>query len=689
MKKQDLLLEIGCEELPPKTLKRLSESLAENIANALNKKKINYESITNFATPRRLAVLIENLDEAQPDQIIERRGPSIKAAFDNDGKPTKAALGFAASCGVGVEQLSRLKTEKGEWLGLSQHAQGKKITEIIGEIVNNSIKLLPIAKRMRWGSSSVEFVRPVHWVVLIYGNDIVDAEILGLKAGNETIGHRFHALKKFKIPQPKDYVTILNQQGKVVVDIDERKQSIRREAISAAETVDAEAIITEGLLEEIAAINEWPVPILGAFDEKYLNLPMEVLVTTMQTNQKYFPVKDKKNKLIPYFITFSNIESTRPESIKLGNERVIAPRLADAEFFWKQDRKEKLEEKIPLLKNIVFQQKLGTLADKTERVEFVATHIAIQLQANGEFVKRAAQLAKADLLTEMVGEFASLQGIMGRYYALEDGEPDDVAWALEEQYYPKQAGSQIPMRETGKILAIAEKIDTLCGIFSVGLVPTGDKDPYALRRAAIGILRIIIEGKLSLDIVDLVDVALAQLSHEYDKLKTRQLIVDFIYERLKGYCLDQGYKIDEFESVMAVRPSYPGDFMMRLQAVKAFKKVPEAESLAAANKRINNILKKSTDEIPDKIGGLQQDEEKALLAEALSTSKEIEPLLNNKEYTQALSSLARLKTSVDNFFDHVMVNTEDEALRKSRLALLKQISQQFLQISDISKLKVS
>lgn len=689
MKKQDLLLEIGCEELPPKTLKRLSESLAENIANALNKKKINYESITNFATPRRLAVLIENLDEAQPDQIIERRGPSIKAAFDDDGKPTKAALGFAASCGVGVEQLSRLKTEKGEWLAFSQHVQGKKITEIIGEIVNNSIKLLPIAKRMRWGSSSVEFVRPVHWVVLIYGNDIVDAEILGLKAGNETIGHRFHALKKFKIPQPKDYVTILNQQGKVVVDIDERKQSIRREAISAAETVDGEAIITEGLLEEIAAINEWPVPILGAFDEKYLNLPMEVLVTTMQTNQKYFPVKDKKNKLLPYFITFSNIESTRPESIKLGNERVIAPRLADAEFFWKQDRKEKLEEKIPLLKNIVFQQKLGTLADKTERVEFVATHIAIQLQANGEFVKRAAQLAKADLLTEMVGEFASLQGIMGRYYALEDGEPEDVAWALEEQYYPKQAGSQIPMRETGKILAIAEKIDTLCGIFSVGLVPTGDKDPYALRRAAIGILRIIIEGKLSLDIVDLVDVALAQLSHEYDKLKTRQLIVDFIYERLKGYCLDQGYKIDEFESVMAVRPSYPGDFMMRLQAVKAFKKVPEAESLAAANKRINNILKKSTDEIPDKIGGLQQDEEKTLLAEALSTSKEIEPLLNNKEYTQALSSLARLKTSVDNFFDHVMVNTEDEALRKSRLALLKQISQQFLQISDISKLKVS
>ncbi len=687
MRKQDLLLEIGCEELPPKTLRRLSEALAENIAGELSKKKIKYECIKEYATPRRLAVLISELDEAQPDQVIERRGPAIQAAFDKDGKPTRAALGFAASCGVEVETLGRLKTEKGEWLAYSQQVSGKKITEIIEEIINHSIRLLPIAKKMRWGNSSVEFVRPVHWILMLYGDETVDAEILGLKAANVTIGHRFHALKSIKITKPDEYESVLKQQGKVIVDIKERIEDIRNSANSAAESVGGEAIIAEELLEEIAAINEWPVPVLGNFDAKYLDLPMEVLVTTMQTNQKYFPVKNKQGELLSCFITFSNIESKQPESIKQGNERVIAPRLADAEFFWKQDRKEALADKIPRLKNIVFQQKLGSLADKTERVEFVAEHIATQLDADSALVKRAAQLAKTDLLTEMVGEFASLQGVMGRYYALDDGEPEEVAWALEEQYYPKQAGSRIPERQTGRILAIAEKIDTLCGIFSVGLIPTGDKDPYALRRAAIGILRIIIEGKLLLDIVDLVDVALAQFSHDFDKLKTRQLIIDFIYDRLKGYCLDQGFSNDEFESVKAVKPGYPVDFMLRLQAVKAFKTMPESESLAAANKRINNILKKAKDDIPDKIDGLQQEEEKALQAEAMSTWNTIEPLLNNRQYTEALSHLASLKNAVDNFFDHVMVNTEDEFLRKNRLALLKQISQQFLKISDISKLQ--
>ncbi len=687
MKKQDLLFEIGCEELPPKTLKRLIDALAENIANELNKKNINFDAIEKFATPRRLAVIIKDLDEAQPDQLIERRGPAIQAAFDKDGNPTKAATGFASSCGTTIENLGRLKTDKGEWLAYRQQVQGKKITEIIAEILAQSIRLLPIAKKMRWGNSSVEFVRPVHWIILLYGSEIIDTDILGLKTGNETVGHRFHALKKILIPTAAEYRTILQQQGKVIVDLNERKESIRNAAKEAAKSVGGEAIITEELLEEIAAINEWPVPVIGSFDSQYLNLPMEVLVTTMQSNQKYFPVKNQQGALQPYFITFSNIESKRPESIKEGNERVIAPRLADAEFFWNQDRKEKLAAKIPLLKNIVFQQKLGSLADKTARVTFVAEHIATQLQANTEWVKRAAELAKTDLVTEMVGEFASLQGVMGRYYALEDGEPEEVAWALEEQYYPKQAGGPIPGRETGKILAIAEKIDTLCGIFSVGLIPTGDKDPYALRRAALGILRIIIEGDLSLDIIDLVDVALAQFVHDFDKLASRQLIVDFIFERLKGYCLDHGYKIDEFESVMAVAPRYPIDFMLRLQAVKTFKKMPEAESLAAANKRINNILKKAKDEIPDQIDGLQQDEEKTLLNVAASTWEDIEPMLNNKNYTEALTRLAGLKTPVDNFFDHVMVNTEDETLRKSRLALLKQIAQQFLKISDISKLQ--
>lgn len=685
--KKDLLFEIGCEELPPKTLLRLSQSLADNLAKGLHDAELTHDSVRVYATPRRLAVFVGNLASSQPDKTVEKRGPAIKASFADDGTPSKAAQGFAASCGTTVEELGRLKTEKGEWLAYTENVAGKPSELLLPELINKSIQQLPIAKRMRWGSGETEFARPVHWILLLFGDEIIDCAILGLKADRKTYGHRFHAPQAFNIDKPLNYVDTLYEQGKVIADFERRKSMIRESANKVAADVNGIAHIDEDLLEEIAAINEWPVPVIGNFDSRFLELPVEVLVTTMQSNQKYFPVKNSAGGLLPHFITFSNIESTRPESIQYGNERVILPRLADAEFFWNQDRKQKLENRVEKLDAIVFQKKLGTLGEKTRRVGFLADHIAGQMHAEGNLAKRAALLAKTDLLTEMVGEFANLQGTMGRYYALADGEPEEVAIALEEQYFPKQAGGPTPSTITGQILSIAEKIDTLCGIFSAGLIPTGDKDPYALRRAALGILRIIIENQLNLDVIDLIDVALAQFNHEFDKAKTKLLLTDFIFERLKGYSFDKGFRVDEFEAVISVKPTQPLDFMQRLQAVKGFRQLPEAVSLAAANKRIINILKKTEGKIPEQVGTLVEAEEVALLQAANASMNDISPLLNNKDYQAALARLALLRDSVDDFFDHVMVNTEDQALRNSRLALLTMLSHQFLEIADISKLQ--
>lgn len=684
---KDLLFEIGCEELPPKSLLRLSESLGQQLADGLKEAELSFGTVKVYATPRRLAVLVHDLIASQPDKAVEKRGPAVQAAFADDGTPSKAAEGFARSCGVSVEQLGRLKTDKGEWLAYTQNVEGQPTEQLIPDLLQKSIQQLPIAKRMRWGSGDTEFARPVHWIALIFGDAVIDSEILGLKADRKTYGHRFHAPQALIIDNPLDYAEILQNNGRVIADIEQRKDMIRASANQAASAVNGIAHIEEDLLEEIAAINEWPVPVTGNFDARFLELPVEVLITTMQSNQKYFPVKNADGRLLPHFITFSNIESSRPESIQHGNERVILPRLADAEFFWNQDRKQKLEARVAKLETIVFQKTLGTLGDKTRRVSFLSEHIAGQLQADVDLAKRAATLAKTDLLTEMVGEFASLQGIMGRYYALADGEAEDVAIAIEEQYFPKQSGSATPSTRTGQVLSLAEKIDTLCGIFSAGLIPTGDKDPYALRRATLGILRIIIENKLDLDVVDLIDVALAQFSHDFDKSATRQCLTDFVFERLKGYCLDKGYRIDEFEAVIGVKPAHPLDFMQRLQAVKAFRQLPEAESLAAANKRIINILKKSDNKITEKIGDLVEAEEKELLEAANVSLADITPLLNNKDYQAALARLAQLRRVVDAFFDHVMVNTDDPALRNSRLALLSMLSDQFLKIADISKLQ--
>ncbi|MGZ8241501.1 MAG: glycine--tRNA ligase subunit beta, partial [Methylobacter sp.] len=472
-----LLFELGSEELPPKALLKLSNDLLNNIVQALTAANLSFTASKAYATPRRLAVVIENLAAAQPDKTIEKRGPAMQAAFTADGTPSKAAVGFAVSCGTTFDKLDRLTTDKGEWLVFTQNVKGQSTENLIPDIIRHSIAALPIAKRMRWGSFSTEFVRPVHWVVLLYGSSVIKTEILGLETGTATQGHRFHAPRKLTINKPEDYLETLFGDGKVIADFDQRKSIIHAAAQKAALAVNGIAHIEDELLEEVTALNEWPVPITGDFDPRFLELPAEVLITTMQTNQKYFPVKNATGGLMPHFITFSNIESSNPQSIQQGNERVVTPRLSDAEFFWKQDRKKRLEERLLSLSSIIFQENLGTLADKTERVENIAVYIATTINADIDLAKRAALLAKTDLMTEMVGEFGNLQGIMGRYYALADNEPAEVAWALEEQYFPKQSGSPTPASTTGQILAIADKIDTLVGIFKVGLIPTGDKDP--------------------------------------------------------------------------------------------------------------------------------------------------------------------------------------------------------------------
>ena len=682
-----LLFELGSEELPPKTLVKLSTALLDGIVKGLQDADVPFTASKAFATPRRLAVYIENLASAQPDKTVEKRGPAIQAAFAPDGTPSKAASSFAASCGTTFEQLERLKTDKGEWLAFTQVVKGQATENLIPDIIRQSIAALPIAKRMRWGSFSTEFVRPVHWAVLLYGEKVISTEILGLTTSNTTLGHRFHAPKTLTITKPEDYQDVLFTQGKVIADIEQRKTIISDSAQKAAAAVGGIAHIEADLLEEIAALNEWPVPITGGFDPRYLELPPEVLVTTMQTNQKYFPVENASGGLLAHFITFSNIESTRPLSIQQGNERVVTPRLSDAEFFWKQDRKKTLADRVDSLSNIVFQQKLGTVSEKTQRVIQLSEFIANQLKLDVSKAKRAALLAKTDLMTEMVGEFGNLQGLMGRYYALVEGEPTEVAYALEEQYFPKQSGSPTATTAIGQVLAIAEKIDTLTGIFSAGLIPTGDKDPYALRRAALGALRTLIENNLTLDICELIAYSASLFTHEFDKEKTQSLVIDFIFERLKGYCLDKGYSADEFDAVISVKPTDPLDFMQRLAAVKTFRQLPEAESLAAANKRISNILKKSETKPAVAIGQLVEVAELELLKAATASGTDIQPLLAQRDYQGTLNRLAQLRSTVDAFFDNVMVMSDDLELRANRLALLSSLSDQFLTCADISKLQ--
>ncbi len=687
--KRDFLFEIGTEELPPKSLCRLRDALRDNLNGLLNQNKLDFDAIRAFATPRRLAILVSGLASAQPDSTSERKGPSVSAAFDSNGNPTKAAEGFARSCGVAVGQLDRQATGKGEWLFFREEVQGAATESLLAGMVNESLARLPIAKRMRWGTGSAEFVRPVHWSVLLYGDRPIEARILGTVSGKVTYGHRFHAPNAIILDSPDEYVGVLEARGKVIADFEVRRQSIRSQVEEIARGLGAIALVEDDLLDEVTSLVEWPVAVAGSFDARFLELPSEVLITTMQTNQKYFPLTSESGEIYPGFITVSNIESLNPASVSSGNERVIRPRFSDAEFFWTQDRKQTLENRLPALEGIVYQKKLGTLAEKSNRVVDLAEFIAGEIQADAESAVRAARLAKADLLTDMVGEFPSLQGTMGRYYALADGESAEVAQAIEEQYLPKQSGGALPKSLTGQVLSVAEKLDSLVGIFSAGLIPSGDKDPYGLRRSALGLIRILVEKKLDLDILRLIDFAVQQLP---EKLRNDQLageVSGFVHDRLRGYCLDRGFRADEFDAVLAVHPTRPLDFEKRLQAVAGFRSLAAAESLAAANKRIQNILRKSGTGAAGEVDPacFQDQEESRLFESMIEAANAIAPMLECDDYTEALGRLSELRATVDLFFEKVMVMAEDPGLQNNRLALLSGVQSLFLRIADISRLQ--
>jgi glycyl-tRNA synthetase beta chain len=683
----DLLVEIGTEELPPKALPTLSAAFTDGIAKGLADAGLTPEAILPYAAPRRLAVWVKGVDAQQADQIIEKRGPAIKGAFDADGNPTKAALAFANSCGVEVADLGRMETDKGAWLVFRQQQAGQATAALLPAIVEKSLAALPIPKRMRWGSGTAEFVRPVHWIVMLNGSEVIDAEILGIKTGRESRGHRFHAPDAISISTPADYAVQLSEAF-VIARFDARREMIRSKVEALAAELGGKAIMPGGLLDEVTALVEWPVPVAGRFEERFLDVPQEALISTMQDNQKYFALVDTNGKLMPNFITIANIESRDVAQISSGNERVIRPRFSDAEFFWTQDKKQTLESRREGLKTMVFQQKLGSLYDKSARVAKLAGYIAQQLGADATLAVRAAELGKCDLITNMVFEFTELQGIMGRYYAAHDGEAAEVAAALDEQYMPRFAGDELPQSKTGQILALAERLDTLAGIFGIGQKPTGAKDPFGLRRAALGALRLLIENGLALDLADLLDQAAINLSTQLGSKPATGETLDYILDRLRSYYQEQGIGADVVEAVAALKPSQPLDFDRRVKAVAAFRQLTASESLAAANKRISNILKKVEGELPTRVelGLLQEPAEKALADAVFTQENKVLPLFAVGDYEAALLSLASLREPVDQFFTDVMVMAEDVALKNNRLALLNHLRGLFLRVADLSVL---
>lgn len=689
MTNKTLLLEIGTEELPPKALLKLATAFAKGVREGLEKAELAFTDIEYYATPRRLTVMVTALVSTQTDKEILKRGPAIKAAYDDAGVPTPAALGFAKSCDAEFSELEPLETDKGSWLIYLAQEKGKATVELIPEITETALSRLPIPKRMRWGSESIEFVRPVHWVVAMLGKETIDCSILGIKTGNQTFGHRFHHPDPIKLKSAESYLQQLEKTGKVIADYDRRKTMIKESVNKVAEKENGQAVIDENLLDEVTSLVEWPVVISGVFDNKFLALPNEILIATMQGHQKYFPVVDKKNNLLPLFITVANIESKSPDVIRQGNQRVITPRLNDAEFFWQRDNETPLVDLRSKLVDVVFQQKLGSLYDKSERITSLAIFMSNLLETDTTLAERAAALSKCDLLTDMVGELPELQGVIGRYYATNNGEDKEVATALDEQYMPRFAGDQIPQSKTGQIISIADKLDTLVGIFAIGKAPTGDKDPFALRRAALGVLRIMIEGELELDLEAFLKKAVENYAADLISDELVSQVFTFMMERLRRYYIDQGISADNFEAVLMRNPVQPYDFHRRLNAVVQFRKLPEAESLAAANKRISNILKqvRNHEDIQFSDDLLQEDAEQNLAKALASLKEKVTSLLDNSEYEQALSQLAGLKNDVDKFFDDVMVMSDDEVLKNNRVALLSQLSNLFLKTADISRLQ--
>ncbi|MGV6817599.1 MAG: glycine--tRNA ligase subunit beta [Thiotrichales bacterium] len=686
---KDLLIEIGTEELPPKALPKLSAAFMNAVMAGLEAAGLGHLEIEPFAAPRRLALLVRSLDLKQADREVEKRGPAVKAAYDADGNPTKAALGFASSCGVEITQLGTLDTDKGAWLVFRSKQAGKPAAELIPGIVGEALDRLPIPKRMRWGDSEAQFVRPVHWIVMMLGNDVIPAELLGVQTSNTTYGHRFHHPQEITLYEPASYAELLEERGHVIANFAKRRDKIRAQVNDCAAAIGGAAVVDAELLDEVTALVEWPVALAGRFEEKFLEVPHEALISTMEDNQKYFAVVSTDGRLQPYFITVANIESRDPARVIEGNERVIRPRFADAAFFWEQDRKQTLASRIDKLKDIVFQQKLGTLYDKSLRVQRLAEAIAEEIGGDVEYAGRAALLAKCDLLSDMVGEFPKIQGIAGRYFATHDGEAPEVAEALEEQYLPRQAGDALPVTHTGQALAIADKLDTLAGIFGIGQKPTGTKDPFALRRSALGILRIIIESELDLDLYALLKLANAELADRISEPDNVEQCFAYMLERLRAYYQDQGVSSDVIDAVMALQPARPFDFHRRIEAVSSFRQLEAAQSLAAANKRIGNILKKAEDPVMADVNEalLTEAAEKALYTALTSVEKEVSAAYDQAEYEAALTRLAGLREPVDDFFDHVMVMVDDAALKENRLALLSRLHGLFLRAADLSVLQ--
>ncbi len=689
MATQDFLVELGTEELPPKALKPLSDALTAGITQGLTDAGIGFGEVESFAAPRRLAVRVRNLADAQPDKSVEKRGPAVKAAFDDAGNPTRALTGFATSLGVTPDQLDTLETDKGAWVVFRTVENGRPTVELMPELVEQALAGLPIPKRMRWGAYRTEFVRPVHWAIMLFGNKIIDTPIMGLNPGNKTRGHRFHCPKSLIVPTPGDYEVVLKQEGYVIADFAERREQIRAGVTALAEKeAGGKAVIDEDLLDEVTALNEWPVPLMGRFEERFLEVPAEALISSMKEHQKYFHVVTAAGDMLPLFITVANLQSKDPAQVISGNEKVIRPRLSDAAFFYETDRKTRLEDRIDQLKPIVFQDKLGSIYDKSVRVAALAKKIAAAIGSDPALAERAAMLAKTDLVTEMVLEFTDLQGIMGQYYAEHDGEAGDVAKALNEQYMPRFAGDDLPTTLTGCAVAIADRLDSLVGLFGINQPPSGTRDPFALRRASLGVLRIIIERELPLDLQTCCQWAEDNFTVLTEQ-NTAATVVDYMLERFRAHYDEQGIGAEVFLAVHARRPTKPLDFDRRVKAVEAFRQLPEALALAGANKRVSNILTKqggdTVGETVDK--NLLQDQAEQALAEHISQQAEkVLPLFEQGDYAAALTSLASLREPVDKFFDDVMVMAEDEAIRNNRLAMLNQLRNLFLRVADISLL---
>ncbi len=694
-----ILFELGCEELPPKSLKPLRDALQASVTEQLNEAEISFDSIKAFAAPRRLALQIQGISDKQPDRSEQKRGPAIKAAFDAEGNPTRAAMGFAKGLGIEASELITINTDKGDYVGYEQVIHGQATTELLAAIFQTALDNLPIAKRMRSGASRNEFVRPVQWAVLMQDSTVIDATIQGHQTGTQTRGHRFHSPNYHEIAHANDYEELLGGL-KVVADFDKRQMLIKNQVKALADEVNADAIVPQDLLDEVTALVDFPIALRASFEPRFLQVPQEALISTMQADQKYFCLTDKAGKLQPYFIFITNIESKDPNQIIEGNEKVVRPRLADAEFFFLQDQKQPLFALTESLKTRVFQDKLGTIWEKSERIAKLAAFIAALMQQQGQQIDidetvRAGILSKADLASSLVGEYPELQGIAGTYYARLNNEPEAVAASLEEQYLPKFSGDVLPQTPIGICLALADRLDTLVGIFAIDQAPTGSKDPFSLRRSAIGILRILIEKQLPINLVALVEQAIKGYSDaEGSKIEkmgdTFTQVMAFLNSRYRAMYTEQGVSVDTIQAVQAINPHMPLDFDQRIRAVQAFSELSQASMLADSNKRVANILAKSEVSVADTVDEalLSESAEQSLYASVLQAQTAVKPMLEQADYTQVLQTLASLDEPLTQFFDNVMVNSEDAALKNNRLALLKQVRALFLTVADISELQL-